>query len=259
MDDHASTLGGLLRHARERLRLHGARVRQADVAEHADITVEWYARIERGTVLPSFDVLSRIAAALCLSAQERIEALHFVLPEPLRRDRLNLVEEPTGAASRELRAYRRFHRRADAASTAQELFDIAVTAVVDGLPNVAFSSVMSKSPTDNRWLHKSAFRPDMAEAINQLAPLDDRLIESARLEHDGLSLIGSYDYGTAPIAHLRDREMRTELRSGFGVRIPRTDSILGYCRTERGEPDTDHIVFLGAISSVVALTMRGSA
>jgi transcriptional regulator with XRE-family HTH domain len=90
MHDQASTLGALLRDARERLaRRNGARVRQADVAEHADITVEWYARIERGSVLPSFDVLSRISAALRLSSQERIEALRFVLPEQLRHDDFN--------------------------------------------------------------------------------------------------------------------------------------------------------------------------
>jgi transcriptional regulator with XRE-family HTH domain len=89
MDNHPSTLGALLRDARERLaRRTGTRVRQADVAEHADITVEWYARIERGTVLPSFEVLSRIASALFLSAQERVDALRFVVPEQLRRDDL---------------------------------------------------------------------------------------------------------------------------------------------------------------------------
>jgi transcriptional regulator with XRE-family HTH domain len=98
MKAHSLTLGALLRDARERLaRRNGARVRQADVAEHADITVEWYARIERGSVLPSFDVLSRIAAALCLSSQERVEALRFVLPEQLRRDDL---EHPVARAER---------------------------------------------------------------------------------------------------------------------------------------------------------------
>jgi transcriptional regulator with XRE-family HTH domain len=91
-------LGPLLREARERLsRRNGARVRQADVAEHADITVEWYARIERGSVVPSFDVLSRIAAALCLSAHERIEAFRFVLPEQLRPDAL---DDPAARAER---------------------------------------------------------------------------------------------------------------------------------------------------------------
>ncbi len=87
MDDRALTLGALLRNARERLtRLNGTRVRQADTAEHAGITVEWYARIERGSVVPSFDVLSRIAAALSLSAHERIEAFRFVVPELLGAD-----------------------------------------------------------------------------------------------------------------------------------------------------------------------------
>jgi transcriptional regulator with XRE-family HTH domain len=90
VDERTATLGALLRDARERLgRRNGARVRQADVAELADITVEWYARIERGTVVPSFDVLSRIAAALGLSAHERIAAFRFVLPEQLHHDELH--------------------------------------------------------------------------------------------------------------------------------------------------------------------------
>jgi transcriptional regulator with XRE-family HTH domain len=98
MNDPASTLGSLLRDARERLaRTNGARVRQADVAEHADITVEWYARIERGAVLPSFEVLSRIAAALGLSAHERVAAFRFLLPEQLRPDDL---DHPTARAER---------------------------------------------------------------------------------------------------------------------------------------------------------------
>jgi transcriptional regulator with XRE-family HTH domain len=98
MGERSSTLGALLREARERLaRRTGVRVRQADVAEQADITVEWYARIERGSVLPSVDVLSRIAAALALSAHERIEAFRFVLPEQLRHDDL---EHPVARAER---------------------------------------------------------------------------------------------------------------------------------------------------------------
>jgi hypothetical protein len=98
----------------------------------------------------------------------------------------------------------------------------------------------------------------VAEAINHLAPIDDRVIQTARVEHVVLNLVGSSDYGTASIANLRDREVYTELRSGFGVRVPGTDDILGYSRSERGEPETDHVVFLGAISNVVALTLRGS-
>jgi transcriptional regulator with XRE-family HTH domain len=169
MDNHASTLGGLLRDARERLgRGTGARVRQADVAEHVDITVEWYARIERGTVLPSFDVLSRIATVLELSSQERVEALRFVVPELFVRDTEEAIDV-TGRASRELRAYRRFHRRAESASTLHELVDMAVSTVMDGLPNVSFSGFMSKSVTHDRWRHRSVVRPDLADAVNAFA------------------------------------------------------------------------------------------
>jgi transcriptional regulator with XRE-family HTH domain len=256
MDEHASSLGALLRDARDRLaRRSGVRVRQADVAERADITVEWYARIERGSVLPSFNVLSRIAAALCLSSAERVEALRFVVPDLLRRDDGEPAAELTGRAPRELRAYRRFHRRAESASTPHELIDMAVTTVMDGLP-VAFASCMSKGAANNRWLHRSVVRPDVAEAINQSAPLDDFAIQRAQLELDGLRFVGSSDYGTASIAHLRDRNTHTELRSGFGVRIPLTDDFLGYCRTEPAAPNTDHILFLTGIGSIMALTLR---
>jgi transcriptional regulator with XRE-family HTH domain len=260
MNDDASTLGALLRDARERLaRRSGTRVRQADVAEYADITVEWYARIERGSVLPSIDVLSRIAAALCLSSQERARALRFVVPELLPRDEVDPAAEPTGRATRELRAYRRFHRRAESASTPRELVDMAVTTLMDGLPNIAFASVMSKNSMNNIWLHQSVVRPDLAEAINQSAPVDERTFREAELEHEGLRFVGSSDYGTASIAHFRDRNVHTELRSGFGVRIPLADGFLGYCRNEPGSPNTDHILFLGSISNILALTMRGAS
>ncbi len=58
--------------------------------------------------------------------------------------------------------------------------------------------------------------------------------------------------------HLRDRAVNTELRSGFGVRVPLTDSFLGYCRSEHGAPNMDHILFLGSVASILALNMRGS-
>jgi len=260
MNDQTSTLGALLRDARERLgRRDGVRVRQADVAEHVGITVEWYARIERGSVLPSFDVLSRIAAALNLSSQERVEALRFVVPELLRRDDVEPAAEPAGRTPRELRAYRRFHRRAESASTPHELIDMAVMTVMDGLPHVAFASCMSRNSLDNRWLHRSVVRPNVAEAINASAPLDARSIQKAQLEAEGLHFVGSSDYGTASIAHLRERNVHTELRSGFGVRVPLTDSFLGYCSSERAAPNLGHILFLGSVSSVLALTMRGSS
>jgi hypothetical protein len=206
---------------------------------------------------PPFDVLSRIATALSLSSRERVEALRFVVPELLRRDDVDRAAEPTAQATRELRAYRRFHRRAESASTPHELVDMAVTTVLDGLPHVAFTSIMSKSSTHDCWRHRSVVHPDLAEAINQLAPIDDPTIQKAKLEHAGLSFVGSFDYGTASIAHLRDRDVHTDLRSGFGVRIPLTNGILGYCRNQRGSPDPDHTLFLSSIGTIVALTLRG--
>jgi hypothetical protein len=135
---------------------------------------------------------------------------------------------------------------------------MAVTAIMDALPHVAFAGFMSKSATHNRWRHRSVVRPDLAEAVNASAPLDDRSIQKATREHDGLRFVGSSDYGASSNAHLRDRNVHTELRSGFGVRIPLTESFLGYCRNERGAPNTDHILFLAGISSILALTVRGS-
>ncbi len=136
---------------------------------------------------------------------------------------------------------------------------MAVTAIMDGLPRVAFAGFMSKSAAQNRWRHRSVVRPDLAEVVNASAPLDDRSIQGATLEHEGLRCVGSSDYGASSNAHLRDRSVHTQLRSGFGVRIPLTDSFLGYCRNERGAPDTDHILFLAGISSTLALTARGSS
>jgi hypothetical protein len=135
---------------------------------------------------------------------------------------------------------------------------MAVTTVMEALPDIAFSSVMSKSSTEYRWLHRSVVRPDLAEAINQSAPVDDRTFRKAQLECDGLHFVGSSDYGAASIAHFRERSVHTELRSGFGVRIPLSDGFLGYCRKDRGAPNRDHILFLAGISSILALTMRGA-
>jgi transcriptional regulator with XRE-family HTH domain len=259
MADHVSTLGALLRDARERLaRRNGARVRQADIAEHADITVEWYARIERGSVIPSLDVLSRIATALYLSSQERLEVLRFAVPDLMRHDDIGPAPEPAGRATRELRALRRFQHRAEAASSPHELIDMAATAVMDGLPDVTFAGVMLKSVTHGCWRHRSAVRPDLAAAVNASPPLDDRSIHKATYEQDGLRFVGSSDYGASWSTHLRERDQRTELRSGFGVRIPMSESFLGYCRTEPSAPNTEHILFLGGIGSILALTMRGA-
>jgi transcriptional regulator with XRE-family HTH domain len=259
MNDDDTTLGVLLRSARERLsHRDGVRVRQADVAERADITVEWYARIERGAVVPSFAVLSRIAAALRLSSQERVEVLRFVVPDLFGRDHVGPAFEPIGRVTRELRAFRRFQRQAESASTPHELVDLAAMSIMDGLPDIAYSSVMSQSASNNLWLHRSPVRPDVAETINRSSPLDKGSIVKAHLEQDGLHFVGSSDYTTTWSAYWRERNAQTGLRSGFGVRVPLTDSFVGYCRTEPEAPSTSNILFLTSIASVLALTMRGS-
>jgi len=156
MGDHAPTLGDFLRRARERLAHRtGVRFRQADVAEHADITVEWYARIERGTVVPSFEVLSRIAAALCLSAQERVEALHYVLPEPLRRVRIDpVVEAHDDLGSPATRAERGVLRVG-----AIDLPIVART-MMRALAHVARGDGLSVRQTSHSWFEQAALLED---------------------------------------------------------------------------------------------------
>lgn len=59
----AKTIGTAARHARKNLQLT-----QEDVAERIDVSVEFYARIERGTSLPSILTFVRIVSALGVSA-----------------------------------------------------------------------------------------------------------------------------------------------------------------------------------------------
>ena len=59
----AKTIGAAARQARKHLQLT-----QEDVAERIDVSVEFYARIERGTSLPSILTFVRVVAALGISA-----------------------------------------------------------------------------------------------------------------------------------------------------------------------------------------------
>lgn len=59
----AKTIGTAARQARKALRLT-----QEDAAERIQVSVEFYARIERGTSLPSILTFSRIVAGLGVSA-----------------------------------------------------------------------------------------------------------------------------------------------------------------------------------------------
>ena len=59
----AKTIGTAARQARKNLQLT-----QEDVAERIDVSVEFYARIERGTSLPSILTFVRIVSALGVSA-----------------------------------------------------------------------------------------------------------------------------------------------------------------------------------------------
>lgn len=59
----AKAIGATARQARKHLQLT-----QEDTAERIDVSVEFYARIERGTSLPSILTFARIASALGISA-----------------------------------------------------------------------------------------------------------------------------------------------------------------------------------------------
>lgn len=59
----AKTIGAMAREARTR-----GRLTQEDAAELIGISVEFYARIERGTTLPSAPTLQRLARGLHVSA-----------------------------------------------------------------------------------------------------------------------------------------------------------------------------------------------
>jgi len=60
-----SSVGNKLREAREKKKLT-----QVEVANKADITDSYYARIERGEENPSLEVLQRISKALNIKSSE---------------------------------------------------------------------------------------------------------------------------------------------------------------------------------------------
>jgi transcriptional regulator with XRE-family HTH domain len=257
-------LGDLLRTARARIapETSGIPIRSKrrapgllseEVAELIGVSATWYARFEAGQARMSIKALNRLAETLRLDGRERSQLLHLAVPELEQ-----LSQHSTIASTRELQAFRRFHRRAESASSSRELVDMAVAAAKDGLPKAAFTGAMSRSASRDRWLHRSVLFPDVADQINQ-APLDDKAIERSQFERDGLRFIGSPDYGSTWSACLRDRNLRTNLRAGFGVRIPDADCYLGYCVDKPGAAATDHILFLHGLASTVALIARGTS
>lgn len=62
--DSQNQLAKILKKARNK-----AKLTQAQVAEKADITTNYYARIERGEVNPTVDVVDNIAKALKMNLQ----------------------------------------------------------------------------------------------------------------------------------------------------------------------------------------------
>lgn len=71
--DLAKSIGSAARQARAALELT-----QEDAAERIEVSVEFYARIERGNSLPSVPTLARIAAVLGVSADALLGRTAFV-------------------------------------------------------------------------------------------------------------------------------------------------------------------------------------
>lgn len=216
------------------------------------VSEAWYSRFESGRATMSLKLLNRLSAALRLEAAERAALLRLALPEyDLFASHL------TAQATRELRAFRRFQRRAEAASSPDDLIAMATEAVSAAIPHVAISSVMTKSDS-GVWLHRSPLFPEVAAAMNEAGPIDERVLNSSRIVYDGLSIVGCADYRATAEVSLLDRNARTALRSGYGVRIPLSDGYVGYCLKERSEPNVSHVLFLNGVANTIALTMRGS-
>lgn len=74
--DLAKSIGTAARAARKALQLT-----QEDAAERIDVSVEFYARIERGTSLPSIETFARIVSALGVSADALLGRPVTGLPE----------------------------------------------------------------------------------------------------------------------------------------------------------------------------------
>ena len=73
----AKSIGTAARQARKALQLT-----QEDAAERINVSVEFYARIERGTSLPSIITFARIVSALGVSADAMLGRQHVVAPVP---------------------------------------------------------------------------------------------------------------------------------------------------------------------------------
>ena len=71
--DLAKSIGSAARQARAALELT-----QEDAAERIEVSVEFYARIERGNSLPSVPTLARIAGVLGVSADALLGRIAFV-------------------------------------------------------------------------------------------------------------------------------------------------------------------------------------
>ena len=95
-DSLAATLGKTLRAARE-----AAGLTQAQVAERASISNEFYARCERGRAVPATDTFARIVVALDVSADE---LLGLQVTPPALQDPLEEAPPELAQLAREIRA-----------------------------------------------------------------------------------------------------------------------------------------------------------
>ena len=159
----AKTIGTAARQARKSLHLT-----QEDAAERIDVSVEFYARIERGTSLPSILTFARVVAALGVSADA-------LLGRPMSFVSANAVwAAPTPADSPEIRRLLRRLRKAEPSALR------VVNMLLKELERV---------PASNEQVITSAARPskEPASAARPAEPKQLMLPATAPVTDDGES------------------------------------------------------------------------
>lgn len=94
-NDDYGTLGERLRALR-----HKARLTQAKLAEHADISCVYVNKLERGLAVPSLQVLNRLAKSLNTNAASLLAAEPFDAPSaaPAQLDKSGAIDQAAQAA-----------------------------------------------------------------------------------------------------------------------------------------------------------------
>jgi len=103
-------------------------LRREEVAELAAISETWYARFESGRAVLSLSALERVAAALLLSREERIQLMVLARPDVQNLTAAQLSDSFSGTAS-VVTGLRDYARACSVASSFEELAQFAVRAV----------------------------------------------------------------------------------------------------------------------------------